>query len=92
MLVMVSNKTRPAMIRIMEIKSMSIQPISIVHKKIYVEDTGKNNGLSSGNGKKGKEFMVNGIMSGTFITFLPNVNRVNYWSAEGSCSDIGPLY
>jgi hypothetical protein len=41
MLVMVSNKTRPAMIRIMEIKSMSILPISIVCKKIYAEDAGE---------------------------------------------------
>jgi hypothetical protein len=42
MLVMVSNKTRPAMIRIMEIKSIITVPISIVHKKIYAGFTGEN--------------------------------------------------
>jgi hypothetical protein len=71
---------------------MSILPIGIVHKKIYAEDAGKNKGLSSGNGQKGKECILNCRMNGTFITFLQNVNRVNCWSGEGNCSDIGSLY
>jgi hypothetical protein len=52
MLVMVSNKTRPAMIRIMEIKSMSILPISIVSKKYMRKMPVKIKDYRQGMGKK----------------------------------------